>query len=143
MKNLLEAGLSEENANCIVDTFSDFPLKDKFLEILEGNKGNIGFSMISDDHLNDEFISFVLDSNSVSIDSKVELLIRKIKLKDTEVENIKNYLSKIDELKGLETVFDNRHPTLDNEYKEMVGDALIERGLVRKRKDGRLMLPKS
>jgi chaperonin cofactor prefoldin len=140
VKSILEAGLSKENANSIVDTFSTFPLKDRFLEILEGD---IGCSVISDEHLNDEFISFVLDSKSVSIDVKVELLIRKIKLKDTEVENIKNYLSKTDYIKGLETVFDNRHPTLDNEYKEMVGDALIERGLVQKRRDGKLMLRKS
>ena len=109
VKSILEAGLSKENANSIVDTFSTFPLKDRFLEILEGD---IGCSVISDEHLNDEFISFVLDSKSVSIDVKVELLIRKIKLKDTEVENIKNYLSKTDYIKGLETVFDNRHQLL-------------------------------
>lgn len=63
----------------------------------------------------------------------------------SDVNALKQYISSVLEISDLSSVWDRRQPLLDNEYKDRVGQALINSGYVKPRKDKggqRIMLTK-
>ena len=90
--------------------------------------------MLESNDLSNEFMEYVLPSENLHIDEKIDLIIKKIKSKVPK-EVIKEYLKYVDEISELASVWDRKHPILDNNYKQKVADALVANGYVKKRKD--------
>lgn len=128
---LIDYGLSDANINYICKHFSEFKLKDKFVEYLDVEDK---FSKIKNESMNDSFVQFVLLSNSVSVDSKINLIIIKIK-SEASINEVKELISNVKEISELADVWNNKRPLLDNFYKEKIGDILAEVGYVSKRND--------
>ncbi len=87
-------------------------------------------NIISDAAITD----YVLKSFDVRLDSKVSLILTKIN-NNTFTNVLEKYISSVSEIASLSNVWNGKQPLLDNEYKEKVGQALIEAGYVKPRKD--------
>lgn len=72
---------------------------------------------------------------------KIEISNAKVSLIETKINNhsdvntLKQYISSVLEITNLSSVWDRKQPLLDNGYKEKIGQALINSGYVRPRKD--------
>lgn len=138
---IIEADLSSENINYICKSFDMFELKDEFIESLDDEDK---LEKLEDENLNEDFMKYVLNSSNIKIDTKVSLIKTKIN-NHSDINTLKQYISSVLEIADLSSVWDRRQPLLDNEYKKRVGQALINSGYVRPRrdKDGqRIMLTK-
>ena len=131
IKYLIEKGLSNVNINYICKRFDIFLLKDEFVNYL-GNDNKI--NEIKNENLNSLFIDSVLSNDNVSINSKIDLIIIKIRCRSNIDELIK-LISSVPSISELTGVWDNKRPALDNSYKEKVGEALINANYVYKRND--------
>lgn len=123
---VMEHGLSDVNINYICKNFNNFKLKDKFIEYLDTNNE---FSTIQGENLTHDFIQFILSKTNVTISSKIDIALTKIKCKANKDELVEIF-SKIDDIAELADVWNNKKPSLDNIYKERVGEALINSGYV-------------
>ncbi len=122
-------------------SFEMFELKDEFIESLDDEDK---LEKLKDENLNEDFMEYVLNSSNIKIDMKVSLIKTKIN-NHSDINTLRQYISSILEIADLSSVWDRRQPLLDNEYKERIGQALINSGYVRscKDKDGkRIMLAK-
>ena len=121
---VIDQGLSDININYICKNFKVFKLKDKFIEYLDINSK---FRAIKVENLNSEFVQLTLSKPNVSVNSKIEIAIIKIENKANKDELIKVF-SSIDDIAELADVWNNKNPSLDNVYKEQIGEALIKFG---------------
>lgn len=121
---VIDQGLSDININYICKNFKVFKLKDKFIEYLDINSK---FRAIKVENLNPEFVRLTLSNPNVSVNSKIEIAIIKIENKANKDELVKVF-SSIDDIAELADVWNNKNPSLDNVYKEQIGEALIKFG---------------
>lgn len=121
---VIDQGLSDMNINYICKNFKGFQLKDKFIEYLDIKSK---FRAIKVENINPEFIQLALTNPNVSVDSKIEIAIIKIENKANKDELAKIF-SSIEDIAELADVWNNKNPSLDNVYKEQVGEALIKFG---------------
>ena len=128
---IIDNGFSEKNINYICKNFDSFKLKDKYIRYLDENKF---FSNIKIENLTDSFIQMTFSKTDIYIDSKLDIIVNKIKGKVSKDELAK-LISSIEDISELSNVWNNKYPKLDNEYKERVGLALIDSDYVTKRND--------
>ncbi len=133
---ILNNRLSYDNIHYICTVFPLFKFKDEFISNL------LEFNMLNDlntEDLSDSFIEYILISPKVSIDSKIDLIIKRIN-DGIEIEQLKKYLLSVKELSELVTIWNGKYPSIDNLHKERIADILREKKIAKIRKDGRLML---
>ena len=138
---IIKEDLSSENINYICKSFKKFELKDEFIELLDDEDK---LEELEDENLNEDFMEYVLNSSNIKTDTKVSLIEKKIN-NHYDVNILKQYISSVLEITNLSSVWDRKQPLLDNGYKERIGQALINSGYVRPRKDKegqRIMLTK-
>lgn len=138
---IIKGDLSSVNINYICKSFEIFELKDEFIESLDDEDK---LEELEDENLKEDFMKYVLNSSNIKTDTKVSLIETKIN-NDSDVNALKQYISSVLEISDLSSVWDRRQPLLDNEYKDRVGQALINSGYVKPRKDKggqRIMLTK-
>ncbi|MCW1035557.1 MULTISPECIES: YobI family P-loop NTPase [Streptococcus anginosus group] len=131
IKAVIKEDLSLENINYICKSFEMFELKDEFIESLDDEDK---LEKLEDENLNEDFMNYVLNSSNIKIDTKVSLIKTKIN-NHSDINTLKQYISSVLEIADLSSVWNRRQPLLDNEYKERIGQALINSGYVRPRKD--------
>ena len=131
IENVINRGLSHENIEYICKTFNTFYLKDVFLLSLE-NSGEL--EDMDDKYLNDNLMKYILKSEDFSSNTKTTLIITKIKNK-ADVSILKEYISTVNEIAELSTVWSGKRPILDNSYKKQIGYELIGAGYVKSRAD--------
>ena len=131
INRIIQSGLSEQNIKYICQHFKEFSNKEQFIEYMNNN--NI-VELLESNDISDGFMEYVLPSKNLHIDEKIDLIIKKIKSKVPK-EVIKEYLKYVDEISKLASVWDRKHPILDNIYKQKVADALVANGYVKKRND--------
>lgn len=131
IKAVIKGDLSLENINYICKSFEMFELKDEFIESLDDEDK---LEKLEDENLNEYFMNYVLNSSNIKIDTKVSLIKTKIN-NHSDINTLKQYISSVLEIADLSSVWNRRQPLLDNEYKERIGQALINSGYVRPRKD--------
>ena len=129
INRIIQRGLSEQNIKYICQHFKEFPNKEQFIEYINNN--NI-VDLLESNDISNGFMEYVLPSKKLYIDEKIDLIIKKIKSKAPK-EVIKEYLEYVDEISKLASVWDRKHPILDNIYKQKVADALVAKGYVKKR----------
>lgn len=128
---IIKSDLSLENINYICKSFKMFELKDEFIELLDDEDK---LKKLEDKNLNEDFMKYVLNSSNIKIDTKVSLIETKIN-NHSDINTLKQYISSVLEIADLSSVWDKKQPLLDNEYKERIGQVLINSGYVRSRKD--------
>lgn len=128
---IIKEDLSSENINYICKSFKKFELKDEFIESLDDEDK---LEELKDENLNEDFMKYVLNSSNIETDTKVSLIETKIN-NHSDVNTLKQYISSVLEITNLSSVWDRKQPLLDNGYKERIGQALINSGYVRPRKD--------
>ncbi|EHL19961.1 hypothetical protein HMPREF9628_01134 [Peptoanaerobacter stomatis] len=128
---IIKGDLSSVNIDYICKSFKMFELKDEFIESLDDEDK---LEELENKNLNEDFMKYVLNSSNIKIDTKVSLIETKINNR-SDINTLKQYISSVLEISDLSSVWDRRQPLLDNEYKERVGQALINSGYVRPRKD--------
>ena len=141
IKAVIKGDLSSDNINYICKSFEMFELKDEFIELLDDEDK---LEKLENENLNEDFMKYVLNSSNIKIDTKVLLIKTKIN-NHYDINTLRQYISSVLEIADLSRVWDRRQPLLDNEYKEIIGQALINSGYVRPRKDKdgkRIMLAK-
>lgn len=131
---IIDRGLSENNINYICRHFDSFKLKDKYINYLDEN-GLV--SNIKNENLTDSFTQMILSKTNIHIDSKLDIIITKIK-ENASKNELSKLISSIDDISELSNVWNNKRPALNNEYKKKIGEALIEFGYVAKIKYGDL-----
>ena len=131
INRIIKRGLSEQNIKYICQHFKEFPNKEQFIEYINNN--NI-VELLESNDISNGFMEYVLPSKNLHIDEKIDLIIKKIESKVPK-EVIKEYLKYVDEISKLASVWDRKHPILDNIYKQKVADALVANGYVKKRND--------
>lgn len=128
---IIKGDLSSVNIDYICKSFKMFELKDEFIELLDYEDK---LEELENENLNEDFMKYVLNSSNIKIDTKVSLIETKINNR-SDINTLKQYISSVLKIFDLSSVWDRRQPLLDNEYKERVGQALINSGYVRPRKD--------
>ncbi|WP_210384439.1 hypothetical protein [Facklamia sp. HMSC062C11] len=139
LKYIIYSDLSLTNINYICKCFNNFELKDEFIESLDKEDK---LEKLEDENLNEFFMQYVLNSPNIKLDTKIALIETKIN-NDLDVNILKQYISSIEDIAELSMVWNNKHPLLDNKYKEKIGQALIISGYVksRKSKEGQRIMP--
>lgn len=141
IEEILDQQISIENISYICNNFQSFTLKEKFIRQLD-NYGDL--EQLDNKYLSDSFMEYVLKQEYIDIETKISLIKIKI-INDTKPEQLKEYISLVDEISDLSTVWENKQPALDNEYKEQVGEKLVDKEYVKIRNSKnvqRLMLNK-
>lgn len=128
---IIKRYLSSTNINYICKSFENFELKDEFIESLEYEDK---LKNLEDENLNEVFMEYVLSSPNIQLSSKVSLILTKIENR-LSVDLLKVYISSVTEISDLSNVWKHKHPLLDNDYKNTVGQALIKFGYVKLLKD--------
>ena len=124
IKVILDQSISPENIAYICNNFQSFTLKEEFIKQLDYD-GDL--ETLDNKYLSDSFMEYVLNQEYIDTETKTSLIQRKI-LNGTRTEQLKKYISLVDEISELSTVWGNKQPALDNEYKEKVGNALVKNG---------------
>ena len=124
IKVILDQSISPENIAYICNNFQSFTLKEDFIKQLDYD-GDL--ETLDNKYLSDSFMEYVLNQEYIDTETKTSLIQRKI-LNGTRPEQLKKYISLVDEISELSTVWENKQPALDNEYKEKVGNALVKNG---------------
>lgn len=141
IEEILNQQISIENISYICNNFQSFTLKEEFIRQLD-NYGDL--EQLDNKCLSDSFMEYVLKQEYIDIETKISLIKTKI-INDTKPEQLKEYISLVDEISDLSTVWENKQPALDNEYKEQVGEKLVDKEYVKIRNSKnvqRLMLNK-
>ena len=124
---ILDQSISPENIAYICNNFQSFTLKEEFIKQLNYD-GDL--ETLDNKNLSDSFMEYVLKQEYIDIETKISLIETKI-INDTKPEQLKEYISLVDEISDLATVWENKQPALDNEYKEQVGEKLIDKEYVK------------
>ena len=124
---ILDQSISPENIAYICNNFQSFTLKEEFIKQLNYD-GDL--ETLDNKNLSDSFMEYVLKQEYIDIETKISLIETKI-INDTKPEQLKEYISLVDEISDLATVWENKQPALDSGYKEQVGEKLIEKEYVK------------
>ena len=137
IKKVMKDNLSKENIEFICESFAEFKYKKEFVELLN-DSGKL--MTLNSNCLNDEVLSYLLTSN-FSTDAKVQWIITKIHNNSPAPELI-TYITLVEEIKNIATVWENKYPEITNEFEEAICDGLIEHHFVKVRKGvkNRIML---
>lgn len=137
IKKVMKDNMSKENIEFICESFSEFKYKKEFVELLNDSEE---LMTLNSNCLNDEVLCYLLTSN-FSTDAKVQWIITKIHNNSPTSELIK-YITLVEEIKNIATVWENKYPEITNDYEEEVCAALVEHHLVKIRKGAgkRIML---
>ena len=137
IKKVMKDNLSKENIEFICESFAEFKYKKEFVELLN-DSGKL--LTLNSNCLNDEVLSYLLTSN-FSTDAKVQWIITKIHNNSPAPELI-TYITLVEEIKNIATVWENKYPEITNEFEEAICDGLIEHHFVKVRKGvkNRIML---
>lgn len=119
---ILDQSISPENIAYICNNFQSFTLKEEFIKQLDYD-GDL--ETLANKYLSDSFMEYVLKQEYIDTETKTSLIERKI-INNAEPGQLKKYISLVDEISELSTVWENKQPALDNEYKEKVGNALVK-----------------
>lgn len=122
IKYLIDNGLSEENINYISKEFKNFKLKKEFIQYLDERKE---LNRIENKNISEFMAKQIILNDDASIDLKVSVIIKMIE-NDAPVKYLEELISKVDEISELAGVWNKMRPPLDNNYKKLVGDALIQ-----------------
>lgn len=136
--NVISSKLSDDNITYICNNFATFQLQDEFIEVLDSK--NI-LSDLDNKHLTEDVLHHILKNKDISKEVKIDLIIIKIRNK-TGVEQIKQYISTVEEISNVAEVWNKKYPLLDNVDKEKIGKELIDANYIKKRKDGKIMVNK-
>ena len=113
--------------NYICLKFKDFIIKDEFVNYLERDNK---FGIIKNENLSESFVNYIFNDIIISSESKIEVIITKIKA-HSGIEELKNLISQVKEIAKLATVWESKRPTLKNPEQKKVGLALIEESYVK------------
>lgn len=127
IKKLINNGLNDDNINYICLKFKDFIIKDEFVNYLERDNK---FGIIKNENLSESFVNYIFNDIIISSESKIEVIITKIKA-HSGIEELKNLISQVKEIAKLATVWESKRPTLKNPEQKKVGLALIEESYVK------------
>lgn len=127
IEKILDQRISPENIAYICNNFQSCTLKEDFIKQLYYD-GDL--EMLDNKYLSDSFMEYVLKQEYIDIETKIFLIETKI-INETKPEQLKEYISLVDEISDLTTVWENKQPALDNEYKEQVGEKLSDKGYVK------------
>ena len=116
-----------ENIQYICKEFKGFEYQQEFVEALIRNNQ---FQDLEDEDLNQDVMNYLLTYSSVSIENKVILLQTKIQNK-VKVNELKEYINSVNEIKDLNEVWNRKQPKLNSTYKQNIGTALAENGYVK------------
>ena len=114
-----------------------FKLRGKFIESLEMNNILIN---LNNDILSEEILLYILENDNISLNTKIKLIITKIKNYSNK-EELKKYISKVSEIERIASVFENKYPSINDSERE-IAKALIKYRYIKERADGRIMLIK-
>ena len=114
-----------------------FKLRGKFIESLEMHNKLIN---LNNDILSKEILLYILENDNISLNTKIKLIITKIKNYSNK-EELKKYISKVSEIERIASVFENKYPSINDSERE-IAKALIKYGYIKERVDGRIMLIK-
>ena len=128
ISSIIDRELSNDNINYVCNIFKEFALKEKFLDNLVND---YKLSELSNDNLNDDVMTFILNLNDLDVYIKTDLICKKID-NNTDVSLLKKYIESVPKISELAEVWNHKHPKLDNTYKEKIGTALIEAKYVKK-----------
>lgn len=140
IKYIIENYLSNDNKEYIWKNFEEFNFKNEFIEKLEV-KGEL--KILNNDILSEERLLYILGNNNISLNTKIQLIITKIE-NNSNVEELKKYISKVYEISRIKSVFENKYPSINgmNYLEREIINSLINCYYVKKRADGRIMLIK-
>ena len=116
-----------ENIQYICKEFKGFEYQQEFVKALIRNNQ---FQDLEDEDLNQDVMNYLLTYSLVSIENKVILLQTKIQNK-VKVNELKEYINSVDEIKDLNEVWNRKQPKLNSTYKQNIGTALAENGYVK------------
>lgn len=128
ISSIIDRELSNDNINYVCNIFKEFALKEKFLDNLVND---YKLSELSNDNLNDDVMTFILNLNDLDVYIKTDLICKKID-NNTDVSLLKKYIESVPKISELAEVWNHKHPKLDNTYKEKIGTELIEAKYVKK-----------
>ena len=140
IKYIIENYLSNDNKEYIWRNFEKFNFKKEFIEKLEKEGKLIN---LSNDILIEPILLYILENDNVSLNTKIKLIITKIE-NNSDVEELKKYISKVTEISRIASVFDKKYPSINgiNYWEREIINFLINYYYVKKRADGRIMLIK-
>lgn len=137
IKYIIENYLSNDNEEYIWKNFEKFNLKKEFIEKLEEEGKLIN---LNNNILSEQILLYILESDNVSLNTKIKLIITKIE-NNSGVEELKKYISKVPEISRIASVFDKKYPSINDSERE-IAKALIKYGYIKERAGGRIMLIK-
>lgn len=137
---IIESYLSNNNKEYIWKNFEEFNFKNEFIEKLERKYELID---LNNDILSEQILLYILENNNISLNTKIELIITKIKNYSNR-EELKKYMSEIPEISKISSVFDNKCPSINemNGLEMKIEGALLKYGYIKERTDKRIMLIK-
>ena len=136
MEFILSNGLTSEDINFIALHFTEFPLKDELISIMT-SEGL--FDELREDSLERNFMVSVLSSDVVTLDIKIDLIVRIIRsCKDVNI--LVEYIELVDEIQDLSSAFGRKRPPLDSSYKTAISEALHEAGYTNRAEGDRLII---
>ena len=136
IREILDNRLSDDNINFIITNFVEFSLKEEFIANL--NTYDI-IQDFSDKQLQGIFIDYLLKSKNIKLYDKVKIINKKIE-NNCDVQFIKEYISQVDEVSSIATIWQGKYPEFkDNQYKEIIAESLIKNGYAKERGDKKLM----
>lgn len=127
---IIDNEISDDNKKYICKYFNKFDLKikEKFINVLNYRDE---LSSLSNNNLNDDVMTFILKLKDLDVDIKIDFICKKID-NNTDVSLLKKYIETVEEISELAEVWDNKHPTLENDNEIKVGNKLLEKGIVRR-----------
>lgn len=98
---------------------------------------------MKNDILSEPILLYILENNKVYLNTKIELIITKIK-SYSNGEELKKYMSEVPEISKISSVFDNKYPIINemNDLEMKIANTLIKYGYIKERTDKRIMLIK-
>lgn len=140
IKYIIENYLSNDNEEYIWKNFEKFNFKKEFIEKLEKEAELID---LDNDMLSEEILLYILENDNISLNTKIKLIITKIE-NNSDVEELKKYISKVTEISRIASVFDNKYPSINgiNYLEREITNSLIKYGYIKERVNGRIMLIK-
>ena len=140
IKYIIENYLSNDNEEYIWKNFEKFNLKKEFIEKLEEEGKLIN---LNNNILSEQILLYILENDNVSLDTKIKLIITKIE-NNSDVEELKKYISKVTEISRIASVFDKKYPSINgiNDWEREITNSLIKYGYIKERTGGRIMLIK-
>ena len=98
---------------------------------------------MSNDILSEPILLYILENDNVSLNTKIKLIITKIE-NNSDVEELKKYISEVPEISRIASVFDKKYPSINgiNYLEREIINSLIKYGYIKERAGGRIMLIK-